>query len=824
MNTEATPINQSKEATALQLLKKLRQRWQKQKALELLLWAASISVLAVVAVHLLLQASVITLALVGTVLAIGLWVGLVQWRGLRQISLQDVAQYLNKQHTALENSSELLLLSEEELNLLAKMQRQKVSLALTQVAHKTPLPHQLPKAVLTLLGAGLLAIVLFTLNFETALSPKGTQKNIASDTLNKTTQLPPQMLASIASIQAIVQAPAYTGLGTQVAPELNIKAPENSLIRWKVRFKGEVAQAAIVLNTGDSLKLQPNLQQANEYLAQLSLKEKGFYQIVFKPSTQQAAINAEWQSSEFFALTPIPDAQPKLSLSGINDYEELEFKSSMDISFSANIKDDYGVTDAYIVATVSKGKGESVKFREQKLRFANFAAGQRSYQLRKMLNLQKLGMAPGDELYFFVEAIDNKRPQAQKGRTEVFFVSIQDTTREQLTAEMGNGVNKLPDYFRSQRQLIIDTEKLLKAKASMAQEVFEKKSNEIGVDQKILRLRYGKFLGEEYETTIGGDDRHDGHDHHDHHDHDKHDHDKHDHDKHDHKKHKKDTIRYKDEKTGKMIVEVHYEGDGHGDHDHGHKKWKSKRSSLAVLKRNEKNHNHRPKSGAPSNNPNDYVPTSVMHLHDLMEEASFFDEVLKKQLKEALVNMWQSELRLRTNRPKASLPYQYKALKLIKQIQQKSRVYVERIGFEPPPIKEKEKRLKGELEDIQNPYKKRSTEDKLLYPNIRKVLPMLEQWRNAQVALPNATQKQWLRAAGSELAVVAIDKPGQFLTALQSLQKLSQDKFTPAQVKQVLPYLIKALWRAVPQNAAEPSSRQRTKNRLLKIYLNKLGK
>lgn len=810
MNTEANQISKTQEATALSWLKQLRQRWQIYKALELLLWALSLSSWVILALHLLIAPSFNTLWVGGGLLALGLWGALWQWRGVRQISLQDVAQYLNKQHAALENSSELLLLPEEELNLLAKMQRQKISLALMQVAKQTKLPHQLPKAALTLLGSLALAVLLASIPFGVKLSPKGKQKNSLSDTTAQSTQLPPQLPASIERIQAIVQAPAYTGLGTQVAPELNIKAPENSLIRWKVRFKGAIAQAAIVLNTGDSLQLKPHPTQTNEYATQWLLKEKGFYQIVFKQAQAKAGLSKvnEWNSSEFFALTPVLDAQPKLSLVGINDYEEFEFRPSINISFTTKLSDDYGITDAYIVATVSKGKGESVKFREQKLRFDNFAAGQKNYQLRKTLNLQKMGMAPGDELYFFVEAIDNKRPQAQKGRTEVFFVSIQDTTRENLTAEMGNGVNKLPDYFRSQRQLIIDTEKLLKAKANMSQADFEAKSNNIGVDQKILRLRYGKFLGEEYETSIGGDAGHEGHNH----------------DHHDHKKGKRDTIRYKDEKTGKIMIEVHYEGDGHGDKDHGHKKWKSRTSSLEVLKRNEKDHNHRPKSAAPSSNPNDYVPTSVMHLHDMMEEATFFDEVLKKQLKEALINMWQSELRLRTNRPKASLPFQYKALKLIKQIQQKSRVYVERIGFEPPPIKEKEKRLKGELEDIQNPYKKRTLEDEVLYPNIRKVLPLLEQWRSQQITLPTASQKQWLRAAGNELAVVAIDKPGQFLTALQSLQKLAQDKFSPAQIKQVLPYLIKALWRALPQNAAEPSSRQKGKNRLLEIYLNKLGK
>ena len=33
---------------------------------------------------------------------------------------------------------------------------------------------------------------------------------------------------------------------------------------------------------------------------------------------------------------------------------------------------------------------------------------------------------------------------------------------------------------------------------------FKSQSNEIGFDQKVLRLRYGQFLGEEFETSAGG--------------------------------------------------------------------------------------------------------------------------------------------------------------------------------------------------------------------------------------------------------------------------------------------------------------------------------
>ncbi|HAS45676.1 MAG TPA: hypothetical protein DCS93_34655 [Microscillaceae bacterium] len=804
-----------KNTEAVKILTKIRQKWQWLKVLELLLWSVGTGVLTMALLKLVFDPGNILLVILGSLFSLLIFGIALERLGVRKIQLRDVAQFLNRNYPALENSTELVLTPRQDLTLVAKMQQNKVNDQLQAVASQVKIPHQLTKSAIALLiGLGL-AFALFSIHITSnTLAVDKDSKQVPSKLA--TTPLPKSIPAEIQKVTATIHPPAYTGLGTQIASDLNLKAPENSQIHWQVKFKGAVKEAFVVLNDGDSLRLQPNAKAG--YIAQWLLKEKGFYQIVFKP----ASTPNTWKTSDFFALEPIRDARPKLTITGINENETFLYRPSIDISFKTRIVDDYRITDAYIVATVSKGQGESVKFREQKLRFGNFVPGRRNYQLQKTLNLQKLGMAPGDELYFFVEAIDNKTPRRQKGRTEVYFVAIQDTTSEQLSISLGTGIKKLPDYFRSQRQLIIDTEKLLKRRSVMPLDSFHFKSNGIGVDQKILRLRYGKFLGEEYEVSMGSGG-HSGHDHHGH------DHGKKDPNKDDNKKEpKRDTVRYRDIKTGKMVTEVHYEGDGHGDHDYGHKKWKLKISSFGILRRNEKDHNHKPKSAAPSNNPMDYVPEDVQHIHDIMEEATFFDEVLKKQLRQALRNMWESELRLRTNRPKESLPFQYKALKLIKQIQQKSRVYVERIGFEPPPIKEKEKRLKGELEEVQNPYKSRSAEVTIKYPNIREILPVLEGIRaelnpKKPVLTLTKNQRRLLRAAGSELAEIAIDRPGQFLTGLQTIQQLSQGKVLAQDLPEVLTYLIKTLWQALPQDRPQPSSRAQAKNRLLELYLQKIG-
>jgi hypothetical protein len=55
-----------------------------------------------------------------------------------------------------------------------------------------------------------------------------------------------------------------------------------------------------------------------------------------------------------------------------------------------------------------------------------------------------------------------------------------------------------------------------------------------------------------------------------------------------------------------------------------------------------------------------------VHAHDESEEATFLEPAVKTKLKACLAQMWEAELRLRTHRPREALPYEYKALKLLR--------------------------------------------------------------------------------------------------------------------------------------------------------------
>jgi hypothetical protein len=159
------------------------------------------------------------------------------------------------------------------------------------------------------------------------------------------------------------------------------------------------------------------------------------------------------------------------------------------------------LTDAQIIATLTTGKGEAVSFKELKIDFENHFNSQKSTILQKKINIFELGMNYGDELYFYIEVKDNKTiPQVN--RSEIYFVSLKDTAQEESASFEGIAVDFVPEYFRSQRQIIIDTEKLLKIKSQISPQVFKERCQDLAFDQKSLRLRYSKFLGEEFETGL----------------------------------------------------------------------------------------------------------------------------------------------------------------------------------------------------------------------------------------------------------------------------------------------------------------------------------
>lgn len=202
--------------------------------------------------------------------------------------------------------------------------------------------------------------------------------------------------------------------------------------------------------------------------------------------------------------------------------------------------------------------------------------------------------------------------------------------------------------------------------------------------------------------------------------------------------------------------------------------------------------------------------------HDNAEDATYFEPAIKQQLKATLTEMWNAELRLRTFKPREALPYEYKALRLLKDLQQKSRAYVAKTGVKLTPL-DPAKRLKGSLDGIGQPViqstrtQEPSPEDKL-----RMALSVLDR----QDAFTSPAYGI-LQEAARQLGRQAADHPGEYLAGFQALKRILAGTKAPSDAHLAQ----QALRKLVPLPEANPSAPNAPLDTgLSQLYFNKVNK
>lgn len=679
-----------------------------------------------------------------------------------KITHQRTSKFIDEQLEELEYSSSLFLKNNQNLTGIAQLQQIKIEQKLSkQITNINP-PTKLKQASIFTLLLLLFGFLGYTFHVKDYFTNSGVKKNtVESISFNPvdsvaTEYIPPKILNQ--SLRIIY--PSYTKLGVKKTTNMNVKSVEGSRIVWSLQFDKKIKKASLE-SMGNSYEMK---FKSGTYQGSSLLKNSGFYSFKFLDTLNNM------YTSKLYAIDVTQDNEPKIEITGLEKHSTFRFFDKKLLNFKSKITDDYGLNEAYIIATVSKGSGESVKFREEKLSFdKSVSKGEKSVELSKLINLDNLKMEPGDELYFYVEASDLKTPQKNVTRSDTYFAVIKDTVSDQFAVEATMGVNRMPDYFRSQRQLIIDTKKLIKNKKNLTAYQFKFKSNELGFDQKALRIKYAAFMGEETEDVdVVGEENLEAFEA--------------ENDDHDHEEH--------DDKDKNPIKDFMHDHDNENEHNLVEDK-KKKDNPLKEF----------------------------MHDHSDPEEATLFEETLKVKLLKALRQMWDAELQLRLYKPEASLPYQYKALKYLQEIKNSARIYVHRIGFDPPPIKE-EKRLTGELEGIKGFSKQEDVAEKDNYQFMKLALVRVE----ALIRLkknPIETDKILFEKAGNELAILAVEQPGKYLVTLQSLKQLTLFGDKPLQL---LKTAQKGLFEAIPNSKPSPTKTKKFKDNLKDLVIKELQK
>lgn len=548
-------------------------------------------------------------------------VALSTWRS-RQLDRHWLVRQLDT-HRIVQDSADLLFADAATLNPLQQRQQARVTAAL-----QASMPELRPRwprrwmAVSWLLGLVVIALVLGW--------PRSVGGNVMpslSSPPAATAALPPRLQ----STRLAITAPAYTGQPARVQTTLDAKVAQGSGLQWSLRFSAQPTQVALQFHDGRRMAL---VRTGEEWTGTWNADRAALYRVVTEPALREQRL---------YRLDVLPDRPPNVRVIVPDRTLVLGTPGQRQWALQFEASDDYGVAaDAQLKITLAQGSGENITFREQTLTLSGSGAPALR-RFTRTLDLAALGAAPGNDVIAQLQVRDNHAPTPQAAQSTSLILRLPSAEQVQ-GAELEGMVKKtLPAYFRSQRQIIIDAEALIKRRRQLPPEEFTRRADAIGVDQRILRLRYGQFLGEESEggakppptsDALPTSDTPPDHDH-------------------------------DDDKAG---------GDAH---DHG---------SAQT-------------GGPPVFGSATDVLSEYGHTHDHAEAATLLDPQTRATLKAALDQMWSSEGELRQGRPEAALPYANKALAFIKQVQQAERIYLARVGPELPPIDEG-RRMSGNRADL----------------------------------------------------------------------------------------------------------------------------
>lgn len=682
----------------------------------------------------------------------------------------------------------LPLLDKSTLNVAEQLQIERLATRLSNARIPTVWQANVWPYALALTGAVGIA---YGPPFVSAKPDQRPLKSLPVNNAQKPTESPKPPRVESATVR--VQPPGYSGLPVRQTNDLNVAALTGSQLAWTIRFSDNRNLRVRLTNSrGEELGFRATgagFSYADRLLNSGLYSLRAYWR---HPGTGRDSL---FYQSAFYRLEAQPDLAPRIEPASKELYLFHKLNDSKLLTVSARISDDFRVQQAFLVATLARGSGENVKFREVRMPLnpTNF----KDARLNKTLDLKALDFTPGDELYYYWGAIDNRQPEPNFTKSDTYFVVFKDTSKVDDSQLATMAVNIMPEYFRSQRQIIIDTEKLIAKRGKVLKETFNSFSNEIGFDQKVLRLKYGQYLGEEFENQIGGhspladNDAHllDGYMH----------------------KHDADPDKVSGSETPrtfafKMAERAQQAGaqtqtpDGstpagggasNGDgHDHGAAKPGNEQDPLAALME------------------------QYVHSHDNAETNTFYEQSTRSLLKMALEQMWQSELQLRLYEPEKAIPFEKKALEYLKTAQQKARAYAKKTGFDPPPIKEKETRLTGERKNVTNRFaQSRTYTDAQLNHLIATVLGLLDrsklttgqrspvqQLSSALVNRPSATGlPNWLVISGlQELAAGRTLPPRQRQQLKTSLYQLMSNTNGQQQASfNSNPALERAFWRGL---------------------------
>lgn len=645
-------------------------------------------------------------------------------KAYKSIDLTKMLLHYNRQFPELEESAQLVVTAPSSL--LQNLQTQKIETILAElVARQHPLlipRYSLHLGLLKTLATIALLFAMWHIDLSVFRAEQATE-------LDPPTQTSVEAIR-ILSATIEITAPAYTQLPVSQVNELDLSVISGAKVSWQFMFADAKRDYYIQFDGGEREVL--NQQADLSFTFEKLVKHTGVY-----------TIGSDGQSiSGVFTLSVSADKKPSIQI--ISPQKTVsEFPKNLQAEFTTEVEidDDFGLSKIEIIASVAKGSGEAVKFRDQLFSFDNSKEVDGKTHYYKSWRLSDLGMEPGDEMYFNVIALDNREPEPQQSRSQTKIIRWLEDEQNLLQSD-GILIDFMPEYFKSQRQIIIETEQLIADEKKLSQAEFARTSQLLGNAQSDLKEKYGQYLGDEVDDGSGGHEM----------------------------------------EAGANFTP------GEADHEH------------------QEQHSSKDKSGF------DKIIEQYGHAHGDAEVGIITKLSPVGLMKRAIANMWEAELQLMLSQPLLALPFEKEALHYLNQAKKAERIYVKRLGFEPPPVSEK-RRYQGEQSEILS-YQRIDnvsvSEDK--GQDIVLLLQEINKWQNQPVH--NARQSadddliKLMGRVKQHLLSLTQQRPEliKYVAILENMQQQGSLNFP--QCDDCLKRLNIQLWQLVPDTVARPVARK----------------
>ncbi|HEV2132309.1 MAG TPA: hypothetical protein VGR27_14435, partial [Longimicrobiaceae bacterium] len=434
---------------------------------------------------------------------------------------------------------------------------------------------------------------------------------------------------AFAELRWSIRPPAYTGQPERrLRDEELISALPGSRIRVQGRQPGRGSVVRATLIGGGALSPR---KTRGEWSLEWSLAagERGL--------ALEALSGDEVVARRVVPLVAEVDQPPEVALRAPE--EDMVLASpAVHIPVRASASDDHGIGDFRLTWIRTSGSGESFSFAEGELQWSALRREGSTVHGEHALDLQALGMKPGDVLHVRAVARDRNTvtgPGEGASPTRVIRIALPEELHTVTTFE-GSPLKGEENPLLSQRMLIIVTERLRDRAARIGHEATTRAGTEIAYDQGRLRSRVGEQI---FTRSVGA--------------------------------------------MQDPNAPITFEETGGQTHGHaGEEEHREAHSPEEVLE-------------AASAATGTGRPEEQVHRHD---EAPIID--VNRTLLQAYNAMFEAERFLQQGEPAAALPHQHVALRILQQMQEGERRYA-RGEVRVQPVDVAEARGTGKIDDAQ---------------------------------------------------------------------------------------------------------------------------